>query len=140
MVSPGVTPAGNNSVLRTGLGGTQSATLRINRRPAYRNLSPSILQSKLIIFHSSPPRSPCPRLPPSEPLKTESLNNVRRGGLTFPPPPCSPCLRERPVWMAKDRRLLGPFYLHQIRSPAPLETRGLVNYSVTDRSLKASLP
>ena len=61
MVSRGVTPAGNNSVLRTGLGGTQSATLRINRRPAYRNLSPSILHSKRIIFHSSPPRSPCLR-------------------------------------------------------------------------------
>ena len=78
MVSRGVTPAGNNSVLRTGLGGTQSATLRINRRPAYRNLSPSILHSKRIIFHSSPPRSPCPRFPPAEPL-----NTVRRGGLAF---------------------------------------------------------
>ena len=108
MVYPGVTPAGNNSVLRTGLGGTQSATMRVNQRSAYRNLSSSILHSILIIFHSSPP--------------------------------CSPCLRERPVWMAKDRRLLGPFYLHQTRSPAPLETRGLVNYSVTDRSLKASPP
>ena len=46
---------------------TQSATLRINRRSAYRNLSPSILHSKLIIFHSSPPRFPRPRLR----LKTE---------------------------------------------------------------------
>ncbi len=80
MVSRGVTPAGNNSMLRTGLGGTQSATLRINRRPAYRNLSPSILHSKLIIFHSSPPRSPYPRFPPTEPLNTESLNTIRRGG------------------------------------------------------------
>ena len=98
MVSRGVTPAGNNSVLRTGLGGTQSATLRINRRPAYRNLSPSIPHSKLIIFHSSHPRSPCPRFPPTEPLNTESLNTVRRGGLTFlqhpvlPVPPWETCL------------------------------------------------
>ena len=100
MVSPGVTPAGNNSVLRTGLGGTQSATMRANQPSAYRNLSSSILHSALIIFHSSPP--------------------------------CSPCLRERPAWMAKVRRLLGPFFLHQTKSPAPLETRGLVSYSVTD--------
>ena len=58
MVSRGVTPAGNNSVLRTGLGGTQSATLRVNPRSAHRNLSFSILHSKLIIFHSSPPVLP----------------------------------------------------------------------------------
>jgi hypothetical protein len=90
MVSPGVTPAGNNSVLRTGLGGTQSATMRINRRSAYRNLSSSILHSKLIIFHSSPLRSPWPRFPPSEPLETEVLNSVRRGGLTFFHPPVLP--------------------------------------------------
>ena len=29
MVSRGVTPAGNNSVLRTGLGGAQYATMRV---------------------------------------------------------------------------------------------------------------
>ena len=53
---PGVTPAGNNCVLRTGLGGTQSAPMRVNPRSAHRNLSFSILHSKLIIFHSSHPR------------------------------------------------------------------------------------
>ena len=58
MVSHGVTPAGNNSVLRSGLGGTQSATIRVNQRSAYRNLSSSILHSALIIFHSSPPVLP----------------------------------------------------------------------------------
>jgi len=58
MVSRGVTPAGNNSVLRTGLGGTQSATLRINRWP---------------------------RFPPSEPLNTESLNNAATCGSAAPP-------------------------------------------------------
>ena len=63
MVSRGVTPAGNNSVLRTGLGGTQSATMRVNQRSAYRNLSPSILHSKLINFPFLPstlPVSPFP--------------------------------------------------------------------------------
>ena len=56
MVSRGVTPTGNNSVLRTGLGGTQSAPMRVNPRSAHRNLSLSILHSKLIIFYSSHPR------------------------------------------------------------------------------------
>jgi hypothetical protein len=32
MVSRGVTPAGNNSLLKAELGGTQSATMRTNRR------------------------------------------------------------------------------------------------------------
>ena len=51
---PRYDPAGKNFVLRTGLGGTQSATIRVNQRSAYRNLSSSILHSALIIFHSSP--------------------------------------------------------------------------------------